>query len=305
MIHLLTLKDWAPKKIEEVIDKSIEIKKNPQKYRTTLRDKSLAMIFQKTSTRTRVSFEVAMTELGGHALYLDWRTTNLVLADVRDETQYLSRNVDCIMARLLKNADLRAMAGASRVPVINGCDEKYHPCEAIADLMTVKEKKGKLKGAKLVYIGVLNNVCNSLIVGCTKTGVEITTVTPIKNKAAIDNDLMKAAKKTGLYASTLDVKRAVKDADFVYTDTWVDMEFFLDPKFAAEKEKRIKLMMPYQINKQLMKSSRAFIMHDMPIHRGYEISVDMIESPKSIIYQQSENRLYTAKAILLKLLRKT
>ncbi len=305
MIHLLTLKDWAPKKIEEVIDKSIEIKKNPQKYRTTLRDKSLAMIFQKTSTRTRVSFEVAMTELGGHALYLDWRTTNLVLADVRDETQYLSRNVDCIMARLLKNADLRAMAGASRVPVINGCDEKYHPCEAIADLMTVKEKKGKLKGAKLVYIGVLNNVCNSLIVGCTKTGVEITTVTPIKNKAAIDNDLLKAAKKTGLYASTLDVKRAVKDADFVYTDTWVDMEFFLDPKFAAEKEKRIKLMMPYQINKQLMKSSRAFIMHDMPIHRGYEISVDMIESPKSIIYQQSENRLYTAKAILLKLLRKT
>ncbi len=302
MTHLLTLKDWAPKKIEEVIDKSIEIKKNPQKYRTALRDKSLAMIFQKTSTRTRVSFEVAMTELGGHALYLDWRTTNLVLADVRDETQYLSRNVDCIMARLLKNADLRAMAGASRVPVINGCDEKYHPCEAIADLMTVKEKKGKLKGAKLVYIGVLNNVCNSLIVGCTKTGVEITTVTPIKNEAAIDNDLLKAAKKTGLYASTLDVKRAVNDADFVYTDTWVDMEFFLDPKFAAEKEKRIKLMMPYQISRRLMRGSGAYIMHDMPIHRGYEISEEMIQSAKSIIYQQSENRLYSAKGILLELL---
>lgn len=302
MMHLLTLKDWTAKQIEEVIDKSFEIKKNRQKYRTALRDKSLAMIFQKTSTRTRVSFEVAMTQLGGHALYLDWRTTNLVLADVRDETQYLSRNVDCIMARLLKNADLRAMAGASRVPVINGCDEKYHPCEAIADLMTVKEKKGKLKGAKLVYIGVLNNVCNSLIVGCTKTGVEITTVTPIKNEAAIDNDLLKAAKKTGLYASTLDVKRAVKDADFVYTDTWVDMEFFLDPKFAAEKEKRIKLMMPYQISRRLMRGSGAYIMHDMPIHRGYEISEEMIQSAKSIIYQQSENRLYSAKGILLELL---
>jgi len=302
--HLLALKEWTSKQIQDLIDKSIEIKKNPQKYRRALQDKSLAMIFQKTSTRTRVSFEVAMTQLGGHALYLDWRTTNLVLADIRDETRYMSRNVDCIMARLLKHADLRAMAEASRVPVINGCDERYHPCQAIADLMTMKEKKGKLKGMKLVYIGVHNNVCNSLVVGCTKTGVEITTVTPIKSEASIDRELLKAAEKSGLYQTTLDVKRAVEDADFVYTDTWVDMEFFLDPKFREEKEKRIKLMMPYQINKQLMKGSRAYIMHDMPIHRGYEISEDMIESSKSIIYQQSENRLHSAKGILLELLTK-
>jgi len=301
-LHLLTLKDWTPTQIEEVVKKSIEIKNNPAKYRTSLRDKSLAMIFQKTSTRTRVSFEVAMTQLGGHALYLDWRTTNLVLADVRDETRYMSRNVDCIMARLLKHADLEAMAVASRVPVINGCDEKYHPCQAIADLMTIREKKGKLKGSKLVYIGVHNNVCNSLIVGCTKTGIKITTVTPITNEAAIDKELIRTAKKTGLYETTLDVKKAVKNADVVYTDTWVDMEFFLDPKFKEEKEKRTKLMMPYQINKQLMRGTDALIMHDMPIHRGYEISDDMIENPKSIIFDQSENRLHTAKAILLKLL---
>jgi len=301
MIHLLALKDWTSKQIEETIDKSIEIKKHPQQYRTSLKDKSLAMIFQKTSTRTRVSFEVAMTQLGGHALYLDWRTTNLVMADIRDETRYMSRNVNCIMARLLKHADLRAMAETSRVPVINGCDEKYHPCQAMADLMTVKEKKRKLKGVKLVYIGVHNNVCNSLIAGCTKTGVELTTVTPVKNEASIDKELLKAAEKTGLYTTTLDVKKAVEDADFVYTDTWVDMEFFLDPKFAAEKEKRTKLMIPYQINKELMKGSKAYIMHDMPIHRGYEITADMIENPKSIIYQQSENRLHTAKAILLRL----
>ena len=303
-MHLLALKDWTPKQIEEVIDKSIQIKKNPAKYRTALRDKSLAMIFQKTSTRTRVSFEVAMTQLGGHALYLDWRTTNFALADVGDETKYLSRNVDCIMARLMKNADLNAMADASRVPVINGCDDKYHPCQGLADLMTVKEKKGKLKGAKLVYIGVHNNVCNSLIVGCTKTGVEITTVTPLKNEPSIDNELLKAAEKTGLYHTTLDVKKAVLDADFVYTDTWVDMEFFLDPKFKEEKEKRLELMMPYQINKELLKGSKAYIMHDMPIHRGYEISADVINSPKSVIYQQAENRLHTAKAVLLKLLAK-
>lgn len=301
-MHLLKLKDWTPKQIIDVIDESIRIKKNPRPYLTALKDKSLAMIFQKTSTRTRVSFEVAMTQLGGHALYLDWRTTNLVLADIRDETKYLSRNVDCIMARLMKHSDLQAMAEASRVPVINGCDEKYHPCQALADLMTVKEKKGKLEGAKLVYIGVHNNVCNSLIVGCTKIGVEITTVTPLKNEPSIDIELLKTAEKTGLYHSTLDVKKAVRDADFVYTDTWVDMEFFTDPKFKEEKEKRVNLMMPYQINKELMKSSKAYIMHDMPIHRGYEINADIIDSPKSVIYQQSENRLHTAKAVLLKLL---
>jgi len=303
-MHLLTLKDWTAEQIQDVINRSIEIKKHPDKYRTVLKDKSLAMIFQKTSTRTRVSFEVAMTQLGGHGIYMDWRTTNLVLADVRDETKYLSRNVDCIMARLLKHADLQAMAEASRVPVINGCDEKYHPCQAIADLMTIKEKRGRLKGIRLVYVGVHNNVCNSLIVGCTKTGVKITTVTPMDHEPALDKELIETAKQTGLYETTLDVKKAVKDADIVYTDTWVDMEFFLDPKFKEEKEKRIKLMKPYQINNELLKGSDALIMHDMPIHRGYEISTEAVESPNSIIYEQSENRLHSAKGILLKLLGK-
>ncbi len=301
-MHLITLKDWSSTQIEEVVNTSIEVKRKPSKFRTALNDKSLAMIFQKTSTRTRVSFEVAMTQMGGHALYIDWRTTNFTIADVKDETRYLSRNVDFIMARLLRNSDLNAMAEASLVPVINGCDEKYHPCQAIADLMTVKEKIGRLKGVKLVYIGVHNNVCNSLIVGCTKTGVEITTVTPIKNQASLDKELLKAAEKTGLYKTTLDVKNAVKKADIVYTDTWVDMEFFSDPKFKEEKEKRIKLMAPYQINEKLLRDSKALVMHDMPIHRGYEISSEVVEGKRSIIYEQSENRLYTAKGILLKLL---
>ena len=303
-MHLINFKELSSQQLMKIIDKAIEAKLNPEKYRTALNGKSLAMIFQKTSTRTRVSFEVAMTQLGGHALYIDWRTTNFALADVSDETRYLSRNVDCIMARLMKNADLQVMAEASRVPVINGCDEKYHPSQAIADLMTIKEKKGTLRGVKLVYIGTHNNVCNSLIEGCTKTGVKITTVTPIFNEPSRDEELLENARKTGLYEATLDVKKAVKDADFVYTDTWVDMEFFLDPKYAEEKEKRIKLMMPYQINKELLKESSAYVMHDMPIHRGYEISPDMIEDPKSIIYEQSENKLYSAKAILLKLLGK-
>jgi len=301
-VHLENFKELSGEQLGAFIDLGIDVKSNPDKYKKALDAKSLALIFQKTSTRTRVSFEVAMTQLGGHALYIDWRTTNLTLADIYDETQYLSRNVDSIMARLLKNANLQRMMEASQVPVVNGCDEKYHPSQAIADLITIKEHEGKLKGVKLVYIGVHNNVCNSLIEGCTKTGVELTTVTPIINEQARDDEIMNMGKKTGLWKTTMNAEEAVANADFVYTDTWIDMEFFTDPKFATEKEKRLKQMMPYQINKQLLKNSSACIMHDMPIHRGYEINADIMESPKSVIYEQAENRLYSAKAILLKLL---
>jgi len=301
-MHLINFKELSSKDLTGLVDSAIETKNNPKKYLKTFEGKSAALIFQKTSTRTRVSFEVAMTQLGGHALFIDWRTTNFALADISDEIQYLSRNVDCIMARLLCDADLLKMAAASRVPIINGCDEMFHPSQALADLITIKEKRGKLKGAKLVYIGVHNNVTNSLIEACIKTGIQITTVTPIFNEASRDDRLIAEAKKTGLWISTLDAKKAVDEADFVYTDTWIDMEFFTDPKFAAEKEKRIKLMMPYQINAELIKDSDPYIMHDMPIHRGYEITTEAIQSPKSVIYQQAENRLYAAKAIFLKLM---
>ena len=303
-LNLLTLKDLSSKMVEELIDASLEIKRNPAEYEFALEGKSLALIFQKTSTRTRLSFEVAMTQLGGHAVFMDWRSTNLILADLRDETKSIAGYVDGIMARLLKNSVLETMAEASTVPVINGCDEKYHPCQIIADLVTVKEKKGKLRGLKLVYIGVRNNICNSLIEGCTKAGVKIVTVTPVVNKASVDEELVEAAKATGLYEHSLDVKAAVEDCDVVYTDTWVDMEFFLDPKFKKEKEKRVKTMLPYQVNRNLLKrNSDALIMHDMPIHRGYEIADEMIDDPNSVIYLQSENRLHSAKAILAKVLR--
>ena len=301
-MHLITLKDFSSDEIKEVVDSSLEIKNNPEEYEFALEGKSLAMIFQKTSTRTRLSFEVAMAQLGGHAIYMDWLTTNLVLADLTDELKSISGYVDGIMARVLRNSNLRAMADASSVPVINGCDERYHPCQIIADLVTIKEKKQRLRGLKLVYIGVHNNICNSLIEGCTKTGIKIVTVTPLVNEVSIDNDLLETAKATGLFENSMDVKTAVEDCDIVYTDTWVDMEYFLDPKFMKEKEKRVKLMLPYQINKKLLKGSDALIMHDMPIHRGYEIDKDVINDPRSVIYLQSENRLYSAKAILMKLL---
>ncbi len=301
-MHLMNFKELSGQELNDLVTEGIEIKHDPEKYADMLDRKSLALIFQKTSTRTRVSFEVAMTQLGGHALYIDWRSTNFALAEIGDEMQYLSRNVDGIMARLLYNADLQKMMKSSLVPIINGCDDMYHPSQAIADLITMKERKGTLKGTKLVYIGIHNNVCNSLIEGCTKTGAKITTICPIFNEASRDDKLLEEAKKTKLWTSTLDVKKAVKDADFIYTDTWIDMEFFTDPKFAAEKEKRLKQMMPYQINSELLKNSNTYIMHDMPIHRGYEITPETIENPKAIIYEQAENRLYSAKAILLKLL---
>jgi ornithine carbamoyltransferase len=302
-MHLLTLKDWTSQEINQVIDNSLEMKKNPQDYEFALEGKSLALIFQKTSTRTRLSFEVAMTQLGGHAAYMDWRNTNLVLADLGDETKSICGYVDGIMARVLKNSNLQTMADAANVPVINGCDEKYHPCQIIADLTTIREKKGKLKGLKLAYIGVHNNICNSLIEGCTRTGMKIVTVTPLINEASIDQTIIEKAKSTGLYSNSMDVHASVEDCDVIYTDTWVDMEFFLDPKFAKEKEKRVNLMLPYQINKKLLANNGdALLMHDMPIHRGYEISDEVITLPNSVIYTQSENRLHSAKAILNKLL---
>ena len=303
-VHLITLKDWSSKELGALVGGSLEIKKNPEKYEFALEGKSLAMIFQKTSTRTRLSFEVAMTQLGGHSIYMDWVTTNLVLADLGDEAKSISGYVDGIMARVLKNSDLQAMAKDSSVPVINGCDERYHPCQIVADLVTIKEKMGRLSGLKLAYIGVHNNICNSLIEGCTKSGMKIVTVTPVVNKVSVDEGILEAAKATGLYERSLDVKAAVEECDVVYTDTWVDMEFFLDPKFKKEKEKRVKLMLPYQVNRKLLAGNGdALIMHDMPIHRGYEISDEVVDDANSVIYLQSENRLHSAKAILTKLLK--
>jgi ornithine carbamoyltransferase len=300
-LHFLNFKELTGKQLLNIVDLAIRVKRHPQVYLKALQAKSAALVFQKTSTRTRVAFEVAMTQLGGHALYVDWRTTNFTLADIADETRYLSRNVDFIMARLLRHEDLQRMAQASKVPVINGCDEKYHPTQAIADLMTMKEKKGTLQGTKLVYVGIHNNVCNSLIEGCVKTGVKITTVTPLFHEPARDDTLLSDAKKTGLWTTTLDAEKAVRDADFVYTDTWVDMEHFTDPTFAQEKSRREKLMQPYQVNKRLLSGSHAYVMHDMPIHRGYEIADEVVLDPNSVIFEQAENRLYAAKAVLLTL----
>jgi ornithine carbamoyltransferase len=297
--HLINFKDWSGKDLRHLLDLAIKVKQNQKDYWSALDHKTLGMIFQKTSTRTRVSFEAAMTQLGGHAIFLDWRSTNLVLAELKDEIRYLARNVDFVMARVMTFEQVTEMAEFSSVPVINGCDNKYHPTQALADFLTILEHKGKLEGINLVYVGIQNNVANSLIEGGVKLGVRVTMVTPEINPASVDQELLNEAMATGLYKQTTDLKAAVVEADVVYTDTWVDMEYFLDPKFAEEKQRRITKMLPFQLNEALLKDNRALIMHDMPIHPGYEIDRWAIEQPRSIIFDQAENRLHAEKAALL------
>ncbi|HEX3044456.1 MAG TPA: ornithine carbamoyltransferase [Bacillota bacterium] len=299
--HMLDFKNWSGQELHKILDLALTVKQKQSAYWKSLEYKTLGMIFQKTSTRTRISFEVAMTQLGGHAINLDWRSTNLVLAELKDEIRYISRNVDVIMARVLTFNQVQEMAQFSNVPVINGCDDHYHPAQALADFLTILEHKGRLEGINLVYVGIHNNVANSLVEGGTKLGMKITTVTPEFNEASRDDELLASAARTGLYEQTLDLQAAVAKADVVYTDTWVDMEFFMDPKFEAEKNRRIAKMAPYQLNEALLKGRQCLIMHDMPIHSGYEIDRWAVESPNSIIFDQAENRLHAEKAILLSL----
>jgi len=300
--HMLNYKGWPGEELKDLVHLAQRVKGAPQRYYDALAHRTLTMLFQKTSTRTRLSFEAGMTELGGHAVFLDWRASNFVLAEVADEARYLTRNCHGIMARLLKFSDLAEISRVSTVPVINGCCEKYHPCQGLADLLTVYERFGRFDGVHLVYLGVHNNVANSLIEGGTKVGLRVTTVTPIQNPPSLDEELLAEARATGLWTSTLDIRSAVKDADVVYTDSWIDMESFLDPEFEEEKKRRLAALLPYQLNGDLLRGSRALIMHDMPVHAGYEITREMVESDRAVIFQQAENRMHAQKALLLRLL---
>ena len=301
--HLIDWKFWSDQQVRDALALALRIKSHRWEYQGHMQGRTLVMIFQKTSTRTRVSFEAGMTELGGHAINLDWMSTNFTLSDIRYEARYLSRNAAFIMARLKDNEDLLKIERGATVPVINGCCNLYHPCQALADMLTIAaDRDGDIGGAKLTYIGAYNNVVNSLVSICRPLGVHLTLCCPIGDAAVVDDESRQALRNAGLLTETLDAKAAVADAEYVYTDTWLDMEFFNDPSFAQEKQRRVDLMLPYQLNAELLADSRAKVMHDMPIHAGYEISDEMVESDRSIIYDQAENRLDAQKAILVTLL---
>ena len=300
--HLIDWKFRDDDDVRAVLALARRVKRQRWEFQGHMQGRTLVMIFQKTSTRTRVSFEAGMTELGGHAINLDWRASNFTLGDIRSETRYLSRNSAFIMARLKSNSDLLRMIGGATVPVINGCCNLYHPCQALADMLTIAEDRGgDPRGARLTYVGAYNNVVNSLVSISAPLGVELTLVCPLRDEAVIDGESRGRLLNLGLLTETLDVKAAVAGADYVYTDTWIDMEYFNDPAFAEEKARRCELMLPYQLDAELLAGSRAKIMHDMPMHFGYEITEDLAESGRSIIYDQAENRLDAQKAILLDL----
>jgi ornithine carbamoyltransferase len=280
--HLPDLKDMSGKERLDIIKLGIAIKKNPKKYSGLLKSKTMAMWFEKPSLRTRVSFETGMTQLGGHAIYLDPETAH-VKAKLEDEIRCLSRFVDIIIARVFSQDTITKMISASNVPVINALSDKYHPCQALADLMTVYEVFSNPKKITIAYVGDGNNVCNSLITAATKLGVKIHVATPESLKPLANPDLW-----------TKDPIAAVKDASVVYTDTWVSMGF------EAKKDEMIALLKPYQVNKKLI--GDRFFLHCLPAIRGQEVTDEVIDSDKSLVYQQAENRMHVQKAIILKLL---
>ena len=308
MNHFISFKDFSPDYLEDIIDQALEIKHNPDKYSSALKGKNMYMLFQKSSTRTALSFSFGMTALGGRYIIQNWEDSNFSVGEIQDEVRYVSRQADIIMARLKTNEDVTLMAKYSFVPVINGCCNKYHPSQTIADLVTIKEIFGSLK-IKLLYIGVKNNVLNSLVDSLPRLGGEVFAATPIVNELSLDTALYAVASKTGNFhglgagfLSMADVNKIIKTVDVVYTDTWVDMEFINDKAFAAQNDERIKKMLPFQINSELLQGSKAIVMHDMPIHAGYEISRDTVETHLQTILQQADNRKYAAQSILLALL---
>lgn len=299
---LLSIRDLTIEGLVNAIEHTREVKNNPTKYSKTLCGKTMVMLFEKPSTRTRVSFEAAILQLGGHAINITRNTSQLDRGEtVADSAKVLGRYVDVIVARVNSHKTLTELAKNSRVPVINGLSDIEHPCQAIADLFTIYENSGRLKGVNVCYVGDGNNVCNSLVIGCAMTGANIRVATPKGYEPGREqvSAAMKAAKKTGaMIMITENPYEAVKDADYVYTDVWISM--------GQEKEQndRIEAFKDYQLNKKLMDnaSKNAKAMHCLPAHRGMEISAEVMDSPRSIVWDQAENRLHAQKTILMKLL---
>ncbi|RLG61159.1 ornithine carbamoyltransferase [Candidatus Geothermarchaeota archaeon] len=298
----LTLQDLSTAKIIDLIDLALKIKKRGRIKINALRGKIIALIFEKPSTRTRVSFEVAIKSLGGDSIYLETRQLQLSRGEtIADTARVLSKYVDAIIARVYRHESLEEMAKNSEIPIINGLSDKFHPVQVLSDLVTIKEKFKRLRGIKLAFIGDGNNICNSLLIGCSKVGVNISVATP--ESYAPDEKIIKIALENARKSNSLvevlnDPLDAVKGADIIYTDTFVSMGMEM------EREKRLKAFLPkYQVNRELMESTgkKTIFMHCLPAHRGEEVTSDVIDGPFSIVWDQAENRLYTQEALLLEL----
>ena len=297
-IDLLTLDELESKEINNIIDLAIDLKKQQKKgkEKPLLQNKTLAMIFEKPSTRTRVSFETGMFQLGGHALTLSPNDLQLSRGEsIADTAKTLSRYVNVIMARVYDHKLLENLARNSSVPVINGLSDSYHPCQILADFMTIKEHKKNLKKTKIAWIGDGNNVCNSLILGCAKLKIQLSVAIPDGYEPEFE--IVKIGKDTGVLEISDNPEVAVKDADVVMTDTFVSIH--------NTNSDRVKKFLPkFQVNQSLMNKAKkdAIFMHCLPAKRDQEVTSDVIDGSQSVIWDEAENRLHVQKALLVHLL---
>ncbi len=292
MRHFLTVADLSAREIAELFRAAARLKRSRGKYPRPLRGKVLGLLFQKPSVRTRVSFEVGMAQLGGQSLYIGPVELQGGQREApQDVAQVLSRYLDGIVARTFEHRQVEEMAAAASIPVINGLSDFTHPCQALADLFTIQEALGRLKGVRLAYVGDGNNVCHALIEACALTGAHLKIATPMTHRPR--------ASTLQRVQWTVDPAEAVRNAQVVYTDVWVSMGQ------EKERRKRQKLFRNYQVNQRLMdRASRgALFMHCLPAHRGEEVSDEVMDSRASMVYDQAENRLHVQKALLLMLLK--
>ena len=297
-VDLLTLDELESKEINNIIDLAIDLKKQQKKgkEKPLLQNKTLAMIFEKPSTRTRVSFETGMFQLGGHALSLSPNDLQLSRGEsIADTAKTLSRYVNVIMARVYDHKLLENLARNSSIPVINGLSDSYHPCQILADFMTIKEHKKNLKKIKIAWIGDGNNVCNSLILGCAKLKIQLSVAVPDGYEPEFD--IVKIGKDAEVLEISDNPEAAVKDADVVMTDTFVSIH--------NTNSDRVKKFLPkFQVNQSLMNKAKkdAIFMHCLPAKRDQEVTSDVIDGSQSVVWDEAENRLHVQKALLVHLL---
>ncbi|MFH1397044.1 MAG: ornithine carbamoyltransferase [Candidatus Omnitrophota bacterium] len=300
---LICISDLSTKEVNEILELTTELKKDPAKFNDSLKGKTLALIFEKPSNRTYVSFQVGMYELGGNSIYLGPEHIKLgVRESIPDVARTLSRYVDAIVLRTFAQKSLLDMARYASVPVINGLSDLIHPCQGLADIYTIKEKFSKFKGITLVYIGDGNNVCHSLLHAASKVGLNLNIATP--KGYAPDPAIVREAKNAGARTGSkiklfLNPREAVKGSDVIYTDVWASMGQ------ESETKKRQKIFQEFQLNSKLVRlaKKKTLIMHCLPAHRGLEITSEIMDSPNSIVFDQAENRMHIQKAVLIKLLK--
>ena len=298
MKHLLKLSDWSTEEIKETLDLADKLKaeKKAGIEHHILKGKTLGMIFEKSSTRTRVSFEVGIHDLGGTGLFLSSRDLQLGRGEpIEDTARVLSRYLDLIMIRTFEQEKVEKLAEYGSIPIINGLTDYCHPCQVLADLMTIREYKGKLEGLKLCYIGDGNNMTNSLIVGGIKMGMEVSVACPKGYEP--DAEIMKWASENGKFTCTDNILEAAKGADAVYTDVWASMG-----QESEAAQRRLVFEGKYQVNADVMSvaNPNAMVLHCLPAHRGEEITADVLEAHASEIFAEAENRLHAQKAVLVK-----